>query len=150
MKEIEVKYLVDKDKWAKIVKPEPQSILQGFLYKSKELVIRVRVKGSKAFLTIKGATEGLTRSEFEYEIPMNEAREMMDQFIDKYIEKERYEITFKGKVWEVDEFKGKLDGLILAELELSSEDEDFDKPEWITDDVSHDPNYYNANLIEQA
>ena len=75
MKEIEVKYLVDNDKWSNLEKPEPQHILQGFLYKGKELVVRVRIKGSSAYLTIKGPTKGLTRSEFEYEIPMDEAKE---------------------------------------------------------------------------
>lgn len=150
MNEIEVKYLVDTEKWAKVDKPEPHRIVQGFLFRSKELVIRIRIKDNRAFLTIKGPTRGITRSEYEYEIPIIEAKEMMDQFIEKFIDKFRYEINVNGKLWEVDEFQGKLNGLVLAELELKSEDEAFELPDWVGADVSLDPTYFNSNLIEKV
>lgn len=150
MKEIEYKFLVDESQWNALDKPEPTLIVQGFLSKTKECVVRVRIKGMKGFLTIKGKSEGISRTEFEYEIPVNEAEEMLELFTDKSIRKYRYEINVDGHIWEVDEFKGKLDGLILAELEVSSEDEVFSRPAWITEDVSTDPNYYNAVLIDRC
>ncbi len=150
MKEIEVKYLVDTDKWSQIEKPEPKLIVQGFLQRSEDLTVRVRIKGDKGFLTIKGKSEGITRTEFEYAIPVNEAQELIDRFTDKCIRKFRYEINHKGHTWEVDEFKGNLEGLILAELELTREEEAYEKPDWVTTDVSTDPNYYNAVLIEKC
>jgi len=150
MKEIEVKFLVDSEKWNQQSKPTPELIVQGFLHRSKELTVRVRVKGNKGYLTIKGETEGITRTEFEYEIPLSEAEEIISSFTDKHIRKLRYEVEYAGRIWEVDEFKGNLEGLILAELELQRENEQFDKPEWLGDDVSTDPNYYNAVLIEKC
>lgn len=150
MKEIEYKFLVDENQWNALDKPEPTLIVQGFLSKTKECVVRVRIKGAKGFLTIKGKSEGISRTEFEYEIPVNEAEEMLELFTEKSIRKYRYEINVDGHMWEVDEFKGKLDGLILAELEVSSEDEVFSRPSWITEDVSTDPNYYNAVLIDRC
>ena len=150
MQEIEYKYLVDAEKWEQLKKPEPSLIVQGYLHKSKEITIRVRIKGDKGYLTIKGQTVGVTRTEFEYEIPVNDAEEMIAQFTDKHICKYRYEIPFGDHLWEVDEFHGKLKGLTLAEIELASEDEAYEKPDWITEDVSTDPNYYNAVLIEKC
>ena len=150
MQEIEYKFLVDHDKWAKVVKPEPETIVQGFLVKSEDVVVRVRIKGAKGFITIKGRTVGITRTEFEYEIPLNEAEEMLDRLIEKKIIKKRYEIPYNGKIWEVDVFEGKLSGLILAELEVNNESEVFDIPDWVTDDVSSDPRYYNAVLIDRC
>lgn len=150
MKEIEYKFLVDQIKWDQVNKPEPVLIVQGFLAKSEELAVRVRIKGSKGFLTIKGKTEGISRTEFEYEIPLNEAKTMLSELTDKKIMKKRYEILFQGKIWEVDEFEGKLSGLILAELEVNGETETFEKPDWVTKDVSTDPNYYNAVLIDRC
>lgn len=150
MVEIEYKYLVNKDIWANLNKPEPELIVQGFLYKSKELVVRIRIKENKGFLTLKGKTIGVTRSEFEYEIPITDAEEIMSQFTDKSIRKLRYEIKIGNHTWEVDEFKGKLDGLILAEIELTREDEPYEIPNWVTKNVSHDENYYNSMLIEKC
>lgn len=150
MKEIEYKFLVDHDIWSTIQKPDPERIIQGFLSKSEDVVVRVRIKGSKGFITIKGKTVGITRTEFEYEIPLNDAQEMLDGLIDKKIIKKRYEIPYKGKIWEVDEFEGKLSGLIIAELEVNHELEVFETPDWVTDDVSADPNYYNAVLIDRC
>ena len=150
MKEIEYKFLVDRAAWNEVNKPSPELIVQGFLYKSKELTIRVRIKEDKGYLTIKGATTGISRTEFEYEIPLSDAESLIDQFIDKHIRKHRYTIEFSGKSWEIDEFHGKLEGLILAELEVQSEDEKFDKPNWVTEDVSTNPDYYNAVLIDRC
>lgn len=150
MKEIEYKYLVDKELWDKVDKPEPQLIVQGFISKSEDLVVRVRIKGNKGYLTLKGKTEGISRTEFEYEIPVTDAESILKEFTEKEIRKYRYEININNKIWEVDEFLGKLEGLILAELEVTSEDEKFDLPSWVTKDVSTDPEYYNAVLIERC
>ncbi len=150
MKEIEHKYLVDRAKWDELNKPEPQTIIQGFLSRSEELVVRVRVKGKTGYLTIKGKSEGLARSEFEYIIPVEEAKAMLSEFSDKLIIKKRYEIDVNGKIWEVDVFEGALEGLILAELEVENEDEKFTLPDWVTVDVSTDPNYFNAVLIDKC
>lgn len=149
MKEIERKYLVDPILWKQIQKPDPQLIAQGYLLNSKEATVRVRIKGSKAFLTIKGAQSGISRSEFEYEIPVHDAKEIMHQFVEKPLIKERYEIKHQNHIWEIDDFQGKLKGLLMAEIELSDESELFDLPPWVTVEVSHDPNYLNANLIRQ-
>lgn len=148
--EVEYKYLVDKAKWETIEKPSPELIVQGFLRRDKDLVIRIRIKGTKGYLTIKGKTTGITRTEFEYEIPLSDAMELLENFTDKQIRKYRYEIEHQGMTWEVDVFEGKLEGLILAELEVESEATIFSKPPWVTDNVSDDPNYYNAVLIERC
>lgn len=150
MKEIEYKFIVDKKLWDQEDKPKPTRIVQGFLSKSENLVIRIRIKGEKGYLTIKGKSEGITRTEFEYEIPVSEAEKILSEFTNKFIEKDRYEFQYKGKTWEVDEFHGKLEGLIIAELEVNSETEQFDLPPWAIKDVSTDPNYFNAVLIDRC
>lgn len=149
MKEIERKYLVDAKLWGEFQKPDPQLIAQGYLLNSKETTVRVRIKGSKGFLTIKGTQSGISRSEFEYEIPLEDAKEIMHQFVEKPLIKERYEIKYQNHIWEVDDFQGKLKGLLMAEIELSDETELFDLPSWVTIEVSEDPNYFNSNLIRQ-
>lgn len=150
MNEIEYKFLVDHEIWSKLEKPAPELIVQGYISKSVESTVRVRIKGDKGFLTIKGKTEGIRRPEFEYEIPVQDAESMIDLFTDKHIRKHRYEVIVAGKTWEVDEFHGPLEGLILAELEVESEEEEFEKPTWVTDDVSMDSNYFNAVLIDKC
>jgi adenylate cyclase len=150
MQEIEYKYLVDKVLWDKISKPAPDRIVQAFISKTKECIVRVRIKGDKGFITIKGETKGITRTEFEYEIPFQEAEELIEKFTDKCILKDRFEIIINDHVWEVDVFHGPLEGLILAELEVESEDEKFDLPPWVTEDVSTDQRYYNAVLIDKC
>lgn len=150
MKEIEYKFLVDTEKWELMSKPEPTLIVQGFLSKSNGLVVRVRIKGAKGYLTVKGKTNGISRTEFEYEIPVADVEAMLAEFTDKSIRKWRYEIEFQGKTWEVDVFQGTLSGLILAELEVQSEEEEFELPDWVTENVSTNPNYYNAVLIERC
>ena len=148
--EIERKFLVDKLEWEKVEKPSPKKIVQAYILNSPEKTVRVRIKGSKGYLTIKGATVGISRSEFEYEIPLTEAQEMIDLFAEKTIEKTRYEIKVGNHLWEIDEFHGKLTGLLIAEIELESEDEAFEKPNWALEDVSTDINYFNAQLIERC
>ena len=148
--EIERKFLVDKLIWGEISKPQPKHIIQAYLLRTPEKTIRIRIKEDKGFLTIKGETIGISRSEFEYEIPLSDAKEMIAQFADKVIEKFRYELTVGNHLWEVDEFTGNLESLILAEIELGAENEQFQKPSWATKDVSLDPQYYNSMLIERC
>ena len=148
--EIERKFLVDKLEWEKVTKPVPKRIVQAYILNSPEKTVRVRIKGSKGYLTIKGATVGISRSEFEYEIPLTEAQEMIDLFAEKTIEKTRYEVQVGKHLWEIDEFHGKLTGLLIAEIELESENEAFKKPNWVLEDVSTDINYFNAQLIERC
>ena len=148
--EIERKFLVDKKTWDLVVKPKPKKIIQAYLFRSPEKTIRVRTKGDKGFLTIKGKTTGISRSEFEYEIPLEEAEQLISEFADKVILKNRYEIKVGDHLWEIDEFHGKLEGLLLAEIELSFEAEEFELPTWVKTDVSTDENYYNSQLIERC
>ena len=101
-------------------------------------------------MTLKGKTVGVTRTEFEYEIPLLDAQEIISQFTDKHIRKYRYEILVGSHTWEIDVFQENLNGLILAEIELRSEEEVFDIPKWVTEDVSKDSNYYNAVLIDKC
>ena len=149
MKEIERKFLVDHSAWVKQIKAKSFNITQAYLYNSKDQTIRLRLKDAKAYLTIKGPTSGLTRKEYEYEIPYQEAEEMIMDLKLKVLKKRRYLIDFSNKMWEVDVFEGNLKGLIIAEIELEFEQEAFEKPAWIGKEVSYDPSYYNANLINR-
>ena len=148
MKEIEYKFLINKEKWAEVEKPNPQLIVQGFITKSKEKTVRIRIKNEKAFLTIKGPTKGITRTEYEYEIPVNDAEALLKEFTDQQIRKKRYEIKVDHHLWEVDVFEGHLKGLVIAELEVQSETELFAIPSWAARNVSLDSRYYNAVLID--
>ena len=149
MQEIERKFLVDPAAWDTLKKPLPSKIAQGYLSTDPEKTVRIRIKGSKGFLTIKGKTQGITRSEYEYEIPLADAEELLKSFTEKTILKDRYEILVDQHLWEVDVFHGKLEGLVLAEIELNSEEEHFTFPNWVTIDVSSNPAYYNSNLIKK-
>ncbi len=144
-KEIERKFLVHPRKWSDL---EPGlAIRQGYLCASKQSSVRVRTYGDKAFLTIKGSTSGITRDEYEYEIPINDANEMLANLCEHPpIEKTRYRIVFKGHTWEVDEFTGENRGLTVAEVELKNAKEQVELPDWIDREVSGDPRYYNSNL----
>jgi len=145
-KEIERKFLVAGEAWRALA--EGTRYRQGYLSTVKERTVRVRTIGDKGFLTIKGLSRGATRSEYEYEIPAADAEEMLDELCEKpIIEKNRYKIPLEGVTWEVDEFFGVNAGLIVAEVELQSEDQAFAKPEWIGEEVTDDPKYFNANLI---
>lgn len=147
--EIERKFLVDTEKWNMIEKPVPSYIVQAYILNTPEKTFRVRTKGEKGYLTIKGKTIGISRSEFEYEIPLADAQQLIHQFTDKNISKNRFEVKVGDHLWEVDEFMGKLEGLILAEIELKTEDENFELPFWVTEEVSLNPEYYNSRLIER-
>lgn len=150
MKEIEYKFLVDIEKWEQVNKPQPERIVQGYLSKNILSTVRVRIKGEKGFITVKSKTIGHTRDEFEYEIPLIDAQSMLEKMVDKKINKLRFTLDFNGKTWEVDQFLDNLEGLYLAEIELQSEDELFDLPDWVTADVSGDPDYFNSVLIEKC
>ncbi|WP_226065592.1 CYTH domain-containing protein [Kaistella polysaccharea] len=144
--EIERKFLVDQQQWDHLEKPEGENYRQGYLLTDPEKTIRVRQTPDKGFLTIKGISVGATRSEFEYEIPFLEAGELLDQFSASALSKIRYKIWFDGHLWEVDEFLADNKGLIVAEIELKSENEKFNIPSWITDEVTGEDKYYNSNL----
>lgn len=145
--EIERKFLVDKEKWESVKPQSGEKIYQGYLLSTKALTVRVRVKGDKGFFTIKGETVNISRSEFEYEIPKEDVKAILNQFCDKWIEKTRYEINVGSHLWEVDEFDSPQKGLLLAEIELTSEEEEFQLPNWVTEEVSDKPEYYNANML---
>ena len=147
-KEIERKFLVHKDTWFGVRKPVGVEIIQGYFLSSVENTIRLRIYGKQAYLTIKGPTEGISRSEFEYGIPLKDGLEMLQLFITRKIEKVRYKTEFRGKTWEIDEFFGVHERLIIAEIELNSADEKFDIPPWVGDEVTNDPRYYNSWLCE--
>lgn len=147
-KEIERKYLVNHEKWNSLKKEEGILLKQGYIHSSIEKTIRVRISNGKGYLTIKGATVEISRSEFEYEIPENEANELLNQFAENEIKKFRYAIKLGNHTWEVDVFLGENEGLIIAEVELQSEDEELELPDWVGTEVSLDSRYFNANLIE--
>jgi CYTH domain-containing protein len=146
-KEIERKFLVKSDAWRTLA--EGVLYRQGYLNSVKERTVRIRTVGNEAFLTIKGLTVGATRSEYEYSIPLADCNAMLDTLAEKpIIEKKRYKIQNDGLTWEVDEFFGENQGLIVAEVELQSENQSFTKPDWIGEEVTGDPRYFNANLIK--
>lgn len=143
--EIERKFLLAGDGWRAL--GQPLLLRQGYLSSDPARVVRVRVEGDQAYMTIKGRNVGATRGEWEYPIPLADANELLALCEQPIVEKFRRRIEFGGNVWEVDEFLGVNQGLILAEIELASEDQLFDKPEWIGADVTHDKRYYNSNLV---
>lgn len=145
--EIERKFLLKGDAW----RAGATGVMyrQGYLSSVKERTVRIRTVGDKAFLTIKGITVGATRAEYEYPIPLDECNAMLDTLAEKpLIEKKRYKIKHGGLTWEVDEFFGDNKGLIVAEVELESETQPFATPEWVGEEVSGDPRYFNSNLIK--
>lgn len=143
--EIERKFLVQGTAWKQ--EAEGKKYSQGYIY-ADNCVVRARIAGDKAYLTVKGETVNISRKEFEYEIPVPDAEELLCNFCSKpLIEKTRYEIEYMGKVWVVDEFYGDNAGLVLAEIELEYEDEAFESPPWIGTEVSGKPEYYNSNLV---
>jgi adenylate cyclase len=146
-KEIERKYLVKTDVW----RPQGEGIhfKQGYLNSQKERVVRVRIEGSKAKLTIKGITTGVTRSEFEYAIPVEDAAILLDQLCEKpLIDKHRHKEQHGGLTWEIDVFHAENEGLVIAEVELPSEDIRPELPPWAAEEVSSDPRYFNSNLLK--
>jgi len=144
--EIERKFLVDHDKWAQVTKPEGTHFRQGYILSDATRTIRVRTTDKTGYITIKGASAGISRKEYEYEIPVGEGNELLDNFALSELKKIRYCIDFEGKVWEVDVFFDDNEGLITAEIELDSETEEFTKPGFIADEVSDQDKYYNSSL----
>jgi adenylate cyclase len=144
--EIERKYRVMGDGWRAHGAGVPYR--QGYLSTVAERAVRVRLVRDKGWLTIKGITVGATRAEYEYEIPANEASEMLDNLCERpLIEKTRYRIEYQGLTWEVDEFDGDNAGLIIAEVELDEEQQAIVLPDWVGEEVTGDPRFYNSNLI---
>jgi adenylate cyclase len=144
--EIERKFLVRGESWREGAKGT--AIRQGFLSTDPERTVRVRAAGKQGTLTIKGKSVGAMRIEYEYEIPLEEAEGMLDTLCERpLIEKVRYERSAGPHVWEIDVFEGDNKGLIVAEIELRSEEEAFDRPSWLGDEVTDDPRYFNSNLV---
>lgn len=144
-KEIERKFLVKGGAWRQA---EAIGYRQGFLSTVKERTVRVRTTRGKGYLTIKGICVGVTRAEFEYEIPQKDADLLLAMCEQPLIEKNRYKVEHAGFIWEVDEFLGNNSGLVIAEIELESEDQVFPKPDWVGEEVSGDARYFNSNLIK--
>ena len=144
--EIERKFLVNHDKWAATDKPAGQKLQQGYIVDDESRTLRLRIAGNAAYLTFKSGTAGISRHEYEYSIPVTDAAELFKQFVKTGLEKTRYCLNHAGKLWEVDVFAGENEGLIIAEIELDSEDEKFELPQWVGLEVSHDARYYNSSL----
>lgn len=142
--EIERKFLVDLSKWAPA--DLGTRMIQAYLGLNPYPTVRIRIAGEKAFLTIKGRSQTISRPEFEYEIPLEDAHEMLNLAISNPVEKVRYKVIFEGQLWEVDVFSGKNSGLVVAEIELKSEDQEILKPDWILDEVTYDARFYNSYL----
>ncbi len=146
--EIERKFLLANDSWREQA-DVGMAYCQGYLVGSRLASVRVRIQGERAFINIKSATISITRQEYEYEIPVTEAREMLDTLCEKpLVEKTRYRIAQGKHTWEIDEFHGENQGLIVAEIELMDENESFEKPDWLGREVSDDVRYYNVNLVK--
>ena len=143
--EIERKFLVTGEGWRK---GSPTLFRQGYLNLDKNRTVRIRIFGKEAVLTVKGPTKGLTRLEFEYAVPVADAEGMLILCEGGVIEKKRWLFRSGEHIWEIDEFLGENKGLIVAEIELTSEDQPFEKPDWVGEDVSHDPRYFNSYLSD--
>lgn len=147
--EIEHKFLLKKDLWRGQVQRSAR-MTQGYLQSSPASSIRVRIVGEQAFLNIKSATLGIARQEYEYPIPLAEAEQILATLCEKpFIDKTRHYVEHAGHTWEIDEFHGDNAGLLVAEIELGAVDEVFERPEWVGDDVSHEPKYYNSCLVKK-
>ena len=147
--EIERKFLVDNEKWDKVIKPDGKLIHQGYLHIDNNKTVRVRYTNIKGYITIKGKQVGISRPEFEYEIPLIDAIDLYNNFCESRIIKNRYFIEYSGFTWEVDEFMGENLGLITAEVELENESVQLTTiPDWILEDVTHDDKYKNSKLAK--
>ena len=146
--EIERKFLLQNDSWK--VGAEGKLYRQGYLSAAVERNVRVRIIGEQGFLTVKGRASGITRLEFEYEIPLADAEGMLEELCLKpLIEKTRFVIKHRDMLWEIDEFAGANAGLVVAEVELETEAQEIEIPSWIDREVTDDPRYLNSNLIER-
>jgi adenylate cyclase len=144
--EIEHKYLVNLDVWKNIIPEQSIEIRQAYLQTDPAKTIRIRTMGKSGYITIKGMAVGASRPEFEYEIPIAEANELINKFCSDLIEKTRHIVIHDNSTWEVDEFKGLNEGLIVAEIELTSEAEKYSIPNWVDKNVTDDLKYANSNL----
>ena len=145
--EIERKFLVQGEAWR--ARATSTSYRQGFLSTDPERTVRVRVADSRGWLTIKGKNVGARRTEHEYEIPLADAEHMLDTLCKRpLIEKVRYTLVVSDHAWEIDVFEGDNAGLVVAEVELQAEDEEFQRPDWLGDEVTDDPRYFNSNLVQ--
>ena len=146
--EIERKFLLKDDSWRLEAEPATQ-FCQGYLSESGPGSVRIRIEGEQANINIKSATLDMQRLEYEYAIPLTDAREMLEQLcIKPLIEKQRYHIPYKGKLWEIDVFEGDNKGLIVAEVELDNKNETIELPGWVGEEVTDDTRYYNVCLIK--
>ncbi|MBQ7941960.1 MAG: CYTH domain-containing protein [Muribaculaceae bacterium] len=147
--EIEHKYLVKNNSYKNIA-TACTHICQGYLSKDKERTVRIRITDNSAYITIKGKNTGDKRMEYEYPIPLDDARQLLDTLcIKPIIEKFRHIVKYNGNTWEVDEFRGALKGLILAEIEIPSSEYKYDIPPFVGKNVTNDSRYYNSNLIDK-
>ena len=144
--EIERKYLVRGDKWRELA--QPTYYCQGYLSSHHERTVRVRIVGERAMLTVKGLSQGATRPEFEYDIPLEDGKQLLLLCEQPLVEKNRVKIPLNNVVWEVDEFLGLNRGLVIAEVELQSEDQTVEQPDWIGEEVTGDARYFNSNLVQ--
>ena len=145
--EIERKYLLRDNSWKGLA--DGVLYKQGYIFASNDKSVRIRIVGEKAYLTIKASKAGIVRDEFEYEIPLKDAHELLENHCNgKIIEKTRYKITYENMEWEIDEFHGQNQGLVIAEIELSDASQNIIKPVWIGEEVSNEMKYYNSNLID--
>ena len=146
--EIERKFLLRSDAWRNQIR-DSVHLVQGYLSRGEQSAIRVRIDGTKAQFNIKHALDGIHRLEYEYTIPVEDAQEILEHVaLRPLIDKTRHHVMYEGHLWEIDEFHGENDGLIVAEIELRDPDEFFAKPDWLGDEVSHDRRYYNSSLSE--
>ncbi len=143
--EIEYKYLVKNDAYRTLAFSS-ECIRQGYLNRDPLRTVRVRIKGDKGFLTVKGINSGAVREEFEYEIPVADARRLLCLCVPPGLEQVRYMVEYPGQIWEVDEVTGEREGLVTAVIELKSPDEKFEIPDFVGEDVTGNPAYYNSNL----
>lgn len=144
--EIERKFLVTGDGWKALARSS-SLLRQGYLSSNAKATVRVRSwDDERAALTLKGRTSGMTRAEYEYEIPMHDAREMLEMARPHVLEKRRHLVPFGGLTWEVDVFEGRHEGMVIAEVELTSEDQTVELPDWVGTEVTDDDRYYNASL----
>jgi CYTH domain-containing protein len=144
--EIEHKYSVKPELWKNVRPSKSVEVKQAYLHSDPAKTIRVRTMDGKGYITIKGATKGASRPEYEYEIPHADALELIAGFSSHVIEKKRHYVEYAGNTWEVDEFFGENEGLFVAEIELSSEDQEYALPGWTDRNITQDKRYSNSNL----
>lgn len=148
--EIERRFLVRHKRWKELCTTEPLSIVQGYVAKGDSFVVRVRTVGSQAWLTLKSKKLHMTHLEYEYPIPVEDAREILHTIMPEHrIEKKRYHIMYDGRLWEIDEFSGENKGLCIAEVELEKETDILIPPLWVDEEITHDESFSNYMLSQQ-